>query len=410
MVFRNFNVLDFNKIYNKTSSRLYPNNYSTLIKAAKSIAANALTVAAETDAVHLFAEKTLDEIKEAKILTASISSNFGGKDLGLKPGSNFALLQLLKIIGSGNLVMGRVLEGHINAQLLIAQFGSEEQKRQFADDAFAGKLFGVWNTQANDGTFLTENGNGDYFLNGAKTFATGTHYVSRPVITAAFPNGSWQMMVVPLDKISPEIDQSWWDPMGMKASRSYKMSFDQAKIPTENLLGKAGNYYEQPGFSGGSVRFAAVQLGAAERLFQETRIYLQTLNRIEDPYQKMRLGKMAIAIESGNQWILGAAKQLDQYMTEKTSGNSDQFLAYANMMRTAIEEICTEMMALCQKCVGARGLNKPYHFERIIRDLNTYLRQPAPDESLAEVGRYVLQSEMKAGELWKISNKMKEVK
>jgi hypothetical protein len=58
-------------------------------------------------------------------------------------------------------------------------------------------------------------------------------------------------------------------------------------------------------------------------------------------------------------------------------------------------------MNLCQKCVGARGLNKPFHFERIIRDLTIYLRQPAPDAALADAGRYVLETQKPADDLWK---------
>lgn len=373
-----------------------------LVFTAKNIGITSLSEATDTDAVDAFPKKTLAEIAAAKLLSASVSSNYGGQDLGLAPGTNLALLTILKHIGSGNLVMGRVLEGHINAQILINQFGTETQNKRFAVDASEGRLFGVWNTQANDGTFLSFEKDGAHLLKGAKTFATGTDYVSRPVVTAALPDGSWQMCIVPLDELSAKSDASWWLPMGMRSSRSYKMTFENLPIPTANLLGESGTYYQQPGFSGGAIRFAAVQLGAAERLLDETRKYLRSLGRTEDPYQKMRLGQMTIAVVSGNQWLQGAAEQLDSYMYYSTKENSERFLVYANMMRTAIEQICVEVMALCQKCVGARGLNKPYHFERIIRDLSTYLRQPAPDASLADVGRYVLQTDIPASELWEL--------
>ena len=125
---------------------------------------------------------------------------------------------------------------------------------------FTGKLFGVWNTQANDGTWLSEREGEVHLLSGAKTFATGTGYVTRPIITAALPDGAWQMCVVPLDEVATEIDASWWNPMGMKASRSYKMTFQSAPLPAENLLGAGGDYYQQPAFSGGAVRFAAVAI------------------------------------------------------------------------------------------------------------------------------------------------------
>lgn len=352
-----------------------------------------LMEASETDCADSFPVKSLHNIKKLKLLTLCISSDYGGEDLGLKAGSNLALLTILKHIGSGNLVMGRVLEGHMNAQILIAQYGTEDQKKKFAAEAFAGHLFGVWNTQAEVGTTLNLNSISNYYLNGAKTFATGIDYVTRPIVTAALDD-SWQMCIVPLDEIKAKVDPSWWNPMGMKASRSYKITFEDIEIPKDHLLGKEGSYYEQPYFSGGSVRFSAVQLGAAEMLLEETIAYLKTLKRTEDHFQKMRIGEMSILIESGNQWLKSAAEYLDQFMNDGSDENAKLFLNQANMVRTAIDEICIKTMSLCQKCIGARGLNKPYHFERIIRDLNTYLRQPAPDHSIMEVGRFALENKV----------------
>ena len=91
-------------------------------------------------------------------------------------------------------------------------------------------------------------------------------------------------------------------------------------------------------------------------------------------------------------------------MRNPSDKQSENFLAYTNLMRTAIEKICIKVMNLCQKSVGARGLNQPFHFERIIRDLTIYLRQPAPDAALADAGRYVLESEIAADYLWTKKN------
>ncbi|CAD7813122.1 Acyl-CoA dehydrogenase, short-chain specific [Chryseobacterium aquaeductus] len=378
-----------------------------LVISAQIIGENSLSEAAETDSIDSFPKKTLAKLKSADLLTASIAKKYGGRNLGLSSGTNLALLTILKNIGRGNLVMGRVLEGHINAQILIHQFGNQKQKKLFAEDAFDGRLFGVWNTQAESGTILSKIENGKYLLNGTKTFATGTDFVTRPIVTAAKKNGDWQMCVVPLDEVMVKADSSWWNPMGMKASRSFKITFAKAEIPKINLLGSAGEYYKQPGFSGGAVRFAAIHLGAAEQLLDETKKYLTDLNRTQDPFQKMRLGQMAIAVESGNQWLNAAAVRMDRYMEQPTINEGESFVIYANMMRTAIEQICIDVMNLCQKCIGARGLNKPYHFERIIRDLSTYLRQPAPDAVLTDVGGYVLNNDLdiSASEIWNLNFK-----
>lgn len=363
---------------------------SNLVTSSQLIIESSLADAVKTDDIKAFPEKTLAKFKVGGFLTASIPDRYGGLDLGLVPGTNLALLIVLKNIGKGNLVMGRVLEGHINAQILIDRYASEKQKKLFAQDAMDGRLFGVWNTQAADGTILKKIKKDTYQLTGSKIFATGTDHVTRPIVTAAMKDGSWQMCVVPLDQVDVRSDASWWEPMGMRSSRSFKMTFLRSHIEKVNLLGSGGDYYQQPEFSSGAIRFAAVQLGAAEQLLDETKKYLVTLDRTQDAFQKMRIGQMAISVESGNQWIKGASSRLDEYMESPTKVNGEKLIIFANMMRTAIEQICTEVMSLCQKCVGARGLNKPYHFERIIRDLSTYLRQPAPDEVLADVGNFVL--------------------
>jgi len=374
----------------KTLSSAVSQRYTELISSARRVAQFALEEAARTDDENSFPEKTLESLLAEGFLTAAAPAQFGGLNLGLRPEANWAMLQVLKWVGSGNLVMGRVLEGHLNAQLLIDEYGTQEQKERFAVCAAKGELFGVWNTQAADGTELDVLKNGTLLLSGSKIFATGCNYVSRPLVTASLPDGSWQMCLVPLSDGQLTIDRSWWHPMGMKSSSSFKITFEDLLLQPHDLLGKPNSYYRQPSFSGGAIRFAAVQLGGAERLLTETIRYLQELNRTEDPYQKARIGEMSIAVTSGNQWLEQAARQLDQYQLNPSPAQCDELLAFANMMRTAIEQICTLVMNLCQKCVGARGLNKPYHFERIIRDLSTYLRQPAPDASLADVGAFFL--------------------
>jgi len=379
----------------------YTSSIQDVLMQAKQLAADSMAEAAATDSTDKFPVETFRKIAIGKLLSAPLPREFGGIGLGLENGTTLEMLQLLKHFGRGNLVVGRVYEGHYNALLLLKLFGTKEQFQKYAKEIVEeNKIFGVWNTEAGDGVKIEPLGAGKYRLQGAKTFATGVDYVTRPFVNGALPDGSWQMCVVPLEKVETKIDASWWQPMGMKSTRSFRVDFTGVELTETDLIGAAGDYYRQPYFSGGAIRFAAVQLGAAEAVFDETRKYLRELNRTNDPFQQMRLGEMAIAVESGNLWLAGAAEKFDEYERNPPAEGSENFLAYANMMRTAIGEICETMMYLCVKCVGARGLNKPYPFERIIRDLTIYLRQPAPDASLAAVGNYVLDSDKPNDVLW----------
>jgi hypothetical protein len=59
-----------------------------------------------------------------------------------------------------------------------------------------------------------------------------------------------------------------------------------------------------------------------------------------------------------------------------------------------------DVIQLCERCVGTRGLLPPIPMERIIRDLTLYLRQPAFDAAIANVGQYALSESSSAHSLW----------
>jgi len=82
----------------------------------------------------------------------------------------------------------------------------------------------------------------------------------------------------------------------MRATASYKVDFSGVELDASALIRQPDDYYRQPWLSVGVIRFAAVQLGGAEALFDETRKFLQSLGRTQDSYQEERLGKMAIAL------------------------------------------------------------------------------------------------------------------
>lgn len=207
------------------------------------------------------------------------------------------------------------------------------------------------------------------------------------------------MCIIPTERVSeiPQ-DDRFWQPLGMRASISYKLDFTGVELDEEDLLGQPDDYYRQPYFSGGAIRFAAVQLGGAEALFDATRSFLASMGRTDDAFQRMRLAEMACLIESGNQWLNTAGMKADEWLSNGT--NADKLVAYANMTRTSIEEICLRMMPLAERSVGARGLMRPLPFERIHRDLTFYLRQPAPDATLIDIGRFVIDNQVNAHELW----------
>ena len=356
--------------------------------------------APETDDDGLFPESVFGWLAEAGLLAVTLP----GGDLDDKLPNTAGLLQLLKRIGTGNLAVGRVYEGHVNALNLVGQYATPTQKRTwYADVTQHHRLFSVWNTQAGDGVRIHALGQGRYVLEGSKTFCSGSGWIHRPLVTGELLGAEqvgWQMCIIPTERVKA-IPQNgrFWQPLGMRASVSYKLDFTGVELTDDDLLGQPGDYFRQPYFSGGAIRFAAVQLGGAEALFDATRSLLVSMNRTDDLFQRARLAEMAYLIESGNQWIDTAGRKADAWRA--LGGEADRIVAYANMTRTAIEEICLRAMQLAERSVGARGLMRPLPFERIHRDLTFYLRQPAPDATLIDIGQYVLKNETDGHDLWR---------
>ncbi len=356
--------------------------------------------AAAIDIHGAFPVQEFEQIAKAGLLAVPLIPEFGGLGLGIDASLTHEMLLILKKIGWGNLAVGRIFEGHVNALQIIQTFGTRSQIAHYASEARdRHKIFGVWNAEANDGVKVIPLDNGRYQLQGSKTFCSGAGYVERPFVNGALPEGGWQMCIVPMEQVKTNSDSSWWMPSGMKATASYKIDFSNVELDTESIIAQPEDYNRQPWLSAGAIRFTAVQLGGAEALFDATRQYLHSLNRTNDPYQEARIGQMAIAIESGNLWLKGAADLIADYaptfggdchQQNPNSDRIDRLVIYVNMARTAIEQICMDVIQLCERSVGTRGLLPPYPMERIIRDLSLYLRQPSFDATLQSVGKYAL--------------------
>ncbi len=340
-----------------------------------------------------FPVQELQAIAEAGLLGMALPSHLGGLGLGQEPGFRGMLLPMLKEVGRGNLPLGRLFEGHVNALLLLREFGSHRQIAKVADDVLRHhSVLGVWNTGPQGSPQLTPLADGSYQLCGVKTFATGAARIQKAIVTAALPERGWQMCLVPLSEAGIEIRSESWNPLGMEASESFTVEFSQGRLTPDALIGRPGDYYVEPTFTAGAFRFSAVQLGGAQALFDSCIEFVHSSGRANDPLQRHRIGQMAVFLESGCQWLAQAGEWLENSFTDIR-----HLAARAQMMRIATEEICTRVMQLVQLSVGARGLTVPEPFARTLRDLQMYLRQAGFDEAFQAVARYALREQSPCG-------------
>jgi alkylation response protein AidB-like acyl-CoA dehydrogenase len=365
----------------------------TVERSARDVGRRVSLRAAALDVDGAFPNEDVADLADSGLLAAPLPTEHGGFGLGTSPHGALRLAEVLRLIGWGSLALGRLYEGHVNALALIVRCGTAAQVARCSHDVHAGRLFGVWNTEDSRGLRLLA-GRDLHILDGGKTFASGAGFVERPVVTAREDGGD-VLMVLPRLERGERADLSGWHAHGMRASATGSIDLSGLEIGDDLILGSAGDYHRQPGFSAGAWRFAAVHLGGIERLLDELRDHLRLTGRGKDPHQLVRLGEAAMAAEAARMWVERAAT-----LAESGVADGERVVAYVNLARLAVERTGLDVLERVHRSIGLAGFLRPHPVERISRDLATYLRQPAPDRALTHAAAHVLACDRVAFDLW----------
>lgn len=340
-----------------------------------------------------FPEADISAMASAGLLTRAAQLAFATVKGQNKPASASEIHAILRSLGYANLSLARLFEGHFNALLLIARYGTRRQFAQAYDDAAEGKFFAIWNAEAGNPLKIEEHSE-SAVLTGAKCFCSGAGFVERALVTATDASAQKIMVLVELER-DERCDLASWKPLGMRASASGEVDFSGIGTSRQSLIGKPGDYFRQPDFSAGAWRFLAAQLGAIDALVECLRDDLVTAGRQHDPHQKARFAQALICVESAGLWAKSAAMK-----AENDTLCVDQRTSYVGLARHAVERAALDVIELVQKSIGLNCLLQPHPAERIMRDLATYLRQPAPDRVLSEAAAYALTKDGAVSETW----------
>ncbi len=303
----------------------------------------------------------------------------GGQGLGTEPGAATAIFDLLRELGRANLSLGRLFEAHVNVVRLVVRYGGPKQLDHVTQAAQTGALFGLWVTDAPGRTLHRA----DATLTGAKGPGSGAGHLRHALITVT-ENDTTRMALIALTGAEP-VQPIGTRLLGMRASCNGTVTFDGTRLPDEALFGDDGDYLREPDLSTGAWRGMAVALGGLDALVDAVRHQLRTRGQDQAPLQQERFGQMLLARETAVLWTRQAAICAETGLAPV----ADQ-VAYINLARIAVEAASFEVMRHAQRALGLGALVRPHVVERVLRDLTTYLRQPAPDDVLLEAARHGL--------------------
>ncbi len=287
-----------------------------------------------------------------------------------------ALLRILYATGRADLPLGRLFEGHVDALQIVHRYGSEAQRSAVGEAVAAGGAFGVWNADLAEDALRSDGRT----LTGGKSFASGAGLLSHALVTVD-SDGGRQLILVDLVRSPPTIDHRFWKVVGMQRSETHIVRWDAVPIAPGDRIGAPGDYVREPWFSGGALRFAAVQAGGIAALVDGVRAHLVATDRADDPHQAGRLALLYGLAEAATGAIRTAAAGWFAVPEAR--------LALVAAARAAVYEAGGRAIGLAQEAVGLQSLFVAHPLAATITDLSVYLRQPGPDAQRMHVGAAV---------------------
>ncbi len=259
----------------------------------------------------------------------------------------------------------------------LFQFGSEELKRKFMPKLTSGEMLAAWAlTEPNSGSdaagmLTTAVQDGDYWvLNGSKNFITNSHSAGICVVMAITDRekGSHGISAFLVEKGTPGfIPSKKENKLGMRASETGQLVFDNCRIPYTHLLGKINEGFKQAMMilDGGRISIAALSLGIAEGALEACLKYVKERKQFGKPIAdfqaiQFKLADMATEIEAAKMLTFRAAAMKDEGKT--TTMESSMAKLYASEVAV---RVCNEAVQI----FGGYGFIKEFPAEKFYRDV-----------------------------------------
>lgn len=375
---------------------------TALLDRVREVARSAAERAERYDRAAKFPVDDFEELRAAGLNAAAAPVEYGGLGIGPLHHDALTLWLMTKELAKADLSLGRCWEGHANALVLIDALGTAEQKaRWFGGVVERGEIWAVWSGEPQAvkpgqkqrfGTSLTRT-DGGWLLSGSKVFATSASGAQWAIllVSTAGPGGAREaadpdallMLACPLTDPQVSVDDSWWDPIGMRATVSHLVRFDNIFLADDQVIGEPGAYLRQGWQTAFIPQYAASFLGAAEGAYDYAIEYITNQHKEADPYIQHRAGAMAVDVESAHLWLSHVARLWD-------AGHMEQARMAGSRARHLVEHLALRTVDNCVRACGARSLVRPSPVERILRDLTFYVRHDNDDHILAAIGRSVL--------------------
>jgi butyryl-CoA dehydrogenase len=346
--------------------------------------------AMERDRTKEFPAENLKKLGELGLMGMMVPAEYGGS--GADTVSYvLALAEVAYACASTAVVMS--VHNSIVCESIL-RYGTEDQKKSYLRKLAAGKMIGAFAlTEPNAGSDPSRQTtkaifDGDcYVLNGRKRFTTTGKNAGLIIVTAktddekrhrgisAFlvKQGSPGFTTGPLE-----------DKMGLRASDTVDLIFEDCRIAAEDRLGNEGDGFliAMTGLDGGRIGIAAQSVGVAQAAFDAAVRYAQEREQFGQTISKFQglrwmIADMATEIEAARLLMFSAAEMKDR---------GENYTTHASMAKLFASEMVNRITAKALQMHGGYGFTKEYPVERYYRDARVFTIY----EGTSEIQRIVI--------------------
>ena len=369
---------------------IFTDEHDQLRESIRSFVLKELAPHAEEWEETTFPDSVFRRMGELGFLGLSYPEEYGGQ--GGDYFANLVLAEEMVHSNSGGLAMGVAVHTDM-ATPPVFLFGTEEQKQQYLVPAIRGEkisCLGITEPDAGSDvsgikTRAVRDGD-EYVINGSKTFITNGERADFIVlVTKTDPDAGYDgFSLFVVDTASPGFHVSRkLEKLGMHSSDTAELSFDDVRVPAENLLGEEGKgfYHIMWELQGERLIGAAGCVAGAQRCFDRTLQYATERTAFGRPigrFQAIRhkFADMATKIEAGRQMV---------YTTAWRFANGEYPVREISMAKLFASRVACEVADECLQIYGGAGYMREYGVERAWRDLRLNRIGAGTDEIMLEV-------------------------
>lgn len=326
----------------------------------------------EWDEAQTFPVPTMKKLGELGFLGVLVPEEYGGAGFGYQEYIT-VIKEISRVCGSVGLSVAAhnsLCTGH------ILQFGNQEQKQRWLPKLATGAWIGAWGlTETGTGsdaggmtTTAVKDGN-DWVLNGSKNFIT--HAISGDIAVVIVRTGekgdSHGMTAFVVEKGTPGFTAGKKEnKLGMRASETACLFFENCRVPQENILGNVGDGFVQAlkVLDGGRISIAALSIGIAQGAYDAALKYSQEREQFGKPISSFqaiafKLAEMATKVHASELMTRHAAtmKENHQKMTKESA-----------MAKYFASESAVEVSTEAVQIFGGYGYTKDFPVEKFYRD------------------------------------------